>query len=1422
MANGIEAILEKILDTKVDIGRVEIRWNGRIVIDDIRVDDRQGESMFQVTRVGVRVNLNDLLQNRVRIGNAQLFGLQANLYQERPDTSANFQFILDAFASKDTSSQHPLDLRIGQLLVRRGHISWRQRWKKDSGVDIANLNLTAQLNCLTADSLNVHVKRFDGSEARGLIVKSLVFDLVGNRKGIRLTDFALALPGSKVEIPDAQYALTDKSYRGRILGHLDANDMVFALPRLAQVKEKAEIDIQFAGEHDDLRISHLRLHDEGGHLRLVTAGRINGFSKGKENIEAEVDIHQLAVTEQAVSPYFQHPLLQRLGTLGLKGRAEWKEATLHADVDALTMLGSFSVKGWGRTDGTIDADVATLGFSLGKLLDRKDLGNVALNLKASGRIDKRPDLDIQGKISEVDFRNYRYRNIELNGHAGDKVYRGSVEIGDLNLALNAAGEIDLNQSLYRLEADINRFAPAGLNLTKRYAGTSFAGRLQVDLQGKRFEDMTGTVFLNNFAMRDASDTYIPGDIHITSRLEGGGRNIMLISPFLEAQVEGEIRPQVLVSQIRRMVSQYLPTIQTAHEAYTPVGGEPISFILRAYNAEPLHRLLDIPLELPQPVVVHGEMDNGKNELWVNLTAPAVQYGTEELRDIDLKLESNYESLVASLQAQRMMKGRWVELGLHTEGREGRLHTRLSFDNCNQPSYAGEIHLTSHLWKDPEGRQGFDGRIQASDLIIGDTVWNVHPSALSYYNNVLRVDGFNVSQGDHFVRIDGHASQSSTDTLNVRFQRIDLEYIFSLINFHAVELTGEATGAAWAHSLFSSPHADARVRIPQFGLNYATMGDLDIALNWGQKPYAIKLDGNISNPQRDGQTQVAGYITPKKDISYHGLDLHIDARRVNLGFLNKWTAAIFDDLQGCATGKTHIFGPFKTINIEGGVLVNEASLGVQSIGVRYHIENDSVLLVPDTISFANARLYDPQGSPDREEHSAIVSGRLTHTHFSNLCYDVDIRGRNILGYDFQEFGDRTFHGTVYATGNITLSGQPGIVNIGIQAIPERGTTLTYNASSPDHLTETPFITYVNRRERLMHDTDDAPLGAGTAGAVPLPVTSDINIDFDLDIDNQSTLNLLMDSRAGDMITLNGHGRMQAHFYNKGAFRLYGTYTVEHGTYNLSLQDVIHKNFEFSNGGTLTFNGEPFAADLNLQAVHTVSGVSLNDINPKANFSNSSARVNCLMNIGGKAQAPRITFDFDIQNANEEEKQMVRSLISTEEERNMQVIYLLGFGRFYAYDYNNESQTQSAVAVNSLLSSTLSGTLNQALSTMLGTTNWNIGTNLRTGQTGWSDMDVEGILQGNLLNNRLLINGNFGYRDNPVATNNFIGDFDVKYLLTHSGSVALKAYSETNDRYFTKTSLTTQGVGILLKKDFTSWKDLMEIRKKRKAWNSLPNR
>ena len=46
---------------------------------------------------------------------------------------------------------------------------------------------------------------------------------------------------------------------------------------------------------------------------------------------------------------------------------------------------------------------------------------------------------------------------------------------------------------------------------------------------------------------------------------------------------------------------------------------------------------------------------------------------------------------------------------------------------------------------------------------------------------------------------------------------------------------------------------------------------------------------------------------------------------------------------------------------------------------------------------------------------------------------------------------------------------------------------------------------------------------------------------------------------------------------------------------------------------------------------------------------------------------------------------------------------------------------------------------------------------------------------------------------------------KEVLDNAGTISLKAYNETNDRYFTRNTLNTQGLGIQFRKEFERWSD-----------------
>lgn len=53
-------------------------------------------------------------------------------------------------------------------------------------------------------------------------------------------------------------------------------------------------------------------------------------------------------------------------------------------------------------------------------------------------------------------------------------------------------------------------------------------------------------------------------------------------------------------------------------------------------------------------------------------------------------------------------------------------------------------------------------------------------------------------------------------------------------------------------------------------------------------------------------------------------------------------------------------------------------------------------------------------------------------------------------------------------------------------------------------------------------------------------------------------------------------------------------------------------------------------------------------------------------------------------------------------------------------------------------------------------------------------------------------------------NFIGDFEVKWRMSQNGNLFLKAYNQTNDRYFTKATLNTQGIGLSWQHSFEFFK------------------
>ena len=588
-----------------------------------------------------------------------------------------------------------------------------------------------------------------------------------------------------------------------------------------------------------------------------------------------------------------------------------------------------------------------------------------------------------------------------------------------------------------------------------------------------------------------------------------------------------------------------------------------------------------------------------------------------------------------------------------------------------------------------------------------------------------------------------------------------------------------------------------------------MGVLHTKANWNIDEGAINIDAMTTD--EGNTTKILGYVSPKND----NIDLKIHADGSRLEFLKNYTEAFMDNIKVHGWGDVNVIGPLSAIQIVGSAKV-DGEVRVKPLNTTYTLKDATVALKPNDIWFVNDTIRDIKGN------IGVVNGHLHHQNLSNFTFDIDIDTENLLAYDTHEFGDDTFYGTAYVTGKCSMKGVSGKIVIDVDATPNQGSMIVYNTSSPDAISSNEFITWSDRDAKKNSPLDSADTKTAEQSKVR-EISSDLYLNMLLHCTPVTTLRLIMDPVSGDYIDLQGNGVLRTQYYDKGSFQIFGNYTVESGIYKLTIQNAIKRDFEFLPGGNISMGGDAYNASLDLKAQYTVNGVSLSDINIGQSFSNNNIRVNCLMNITGTPHQPRVDFSLDMPTVSSDVKQMVMNLMDSEEEMRQQVVYLLAVGRFFNQGTNNSMadedfrQRQTSLAMQSILSGTISQELTNILSSVSRIKNWNFGANISTGDEGLYNAEYEGLISGRLLNNRLLINGQIGYRDNPNATSSFIGDFDIRYLLVPSGDVAVKIYNQTNDKYFTKNSLNTQGIGLILKRDFNGWRDFFDFLRRKKKNN-----
>lgn len=1061
--------------------------------------------------------------------------------------------------------------------------------------------------------------------------------------------------------------------------------------------------------------------------------------------------------------------------------------------------------------------------------------------KLSSLISVIPSADVALNIDHILFKGESLEGVtlDLTKERGDIDLAIHSSSAPLDMDVEVSGILTADNVSADLSAAVRRLSLPLFSDAPQLQEASLAGNVDLNIAGRDMTDLGGSLALSDVRFdQPEADRHI--DLARLSIISGvtyrnapGVSNISPIrvttveSDWLTGEIVGDMEPQKIPGMLGDMLYELAPRTLTdfapgliAGRRVTASGpaassgsaAGSLSFDFSIFRNFPWNSLGKLPVTPLYTIKISGRLDGSEHSLRAGVDAPYLQQGRDKLirdtrLDLSLSAGKGWVGVYSSIPTKKGV----LDLEASITARDDAADINLMFNQVKKGAFYGAVSMRA-LYENSLTHNGYKAVLNflPSSIFLNGAEWEVDPSTVEYSDKRVSVDGFSIAHGGQHLTVHGIASDNPEDAVVADLSAINLDYIFDTLNINYVTFGGEATGEAVAAGVFSGD-PDIRTRglvVKNLSYNGCVLGDGDMKGDFDIRTKRIGIGAEIREQGRHVGTVDGGIWIGRDSLAFN-----FDADKLRVGFLQTFMQAFSSKVDGRASGQGTLYGTFHDIDMTGRFYADTISVKVDYTNVVYS-GKDSVRLEPGRVIIPEFTVHDSYGN------SGKLSGELRHRYFHAPSFAFQIKDVDkMLVYNTNAQMNPVWYGRIFGSGNGMILGTPDKVEIIADMTTERNSDFTFVLDDSMEAAEYSFLTFTDKRKEMLDAMVSEQLGEEDeiVKAFHKKVEQDLineSSEFAMDIRATVTpdirLTMVMDPASGDRIVARGSGPMNITYSSRSdEMKMFGKYTLEEGKYNFTLQDIILKDFIIKSGSSVSFNGDPMAATLDIRAAYRVN-TNLTDLDKSfatdRDLNRSNVPVDAMLLVKGDMTSPDISFDIELPTLNPEITQKVRSIISSEDGMSRQIIYLLALNRFYTPEYTGNSGSGGEWA--SVASSTLSSQLQNVLGQL--TDKFTLAPSLRSDKGDFSDLEVDVAMSSRLFNNRLLINGNFGYRDRATSSTTFVGDFDVEYLLTPGGNLRLKAYNHFNDQnYYLKSALTTQGVGIIFRRDFD---DLLRSKKK----------
>ncbi|MGV8133925.1 MAG: translocation/assembly module TamB domain-containing protein [Mangrovibacterium sp.] len=1051
-----------------------------------------------------------------------------------------------------------------------------------------------------------------------------------------------------------------------------------------------------------------------------------------------------------------------------------------------------------------NATVSINQFNLGQLLKDSVLyGPVSLTAEVNGQgLDPETiQAKIKAEATELYLNQYAYHNLKMDGSVSGRQFEGKINLDDENAVFDFGGLVNLNPGQEHVKFKLNVLGAdlQKLRFTKNDVQVSFVAA--ADLKGGSVDRINGTAGINNISIdRDGKkyrlDSFLTATVNDPDKSE-----IEVSSALIDINYSGTVSPIALPDLLKQFVNNYFQLSDSVPQTRKS-GPSNFNFGIQFHNHPILSKVLLPQLKEFEPGMIQGSFDRGKKELKLNVSMKKIVYGTTEIKDFAVAVNSDSTALNYKISSSAVSN---AQVSLDNFSFDGKLaDNRITANISSTDGKNKKLLIMSQISKE---NGNYKLTLDPANFYLVNNQWNIAAdNFIEFGKQGFKIHHFFIDHTESQINI-ASVNDQFNDDLNIAVINFRLDDLSRIIEKDTAMIKGTVNGNVLLKRVAQSYGLIADIGVVNLIVREVPIGNLTLkaARTEAQK---FELDLNLSGP--DNNLTANGYFIPTGNTNSIRIETLIQS--LSLKTIEAFSMGQITEAEGTLAGNFLVEGTTTTPELTGELVFNNAFLKPSFLNNRLGIKDETIRLKKDGIYFDTFTLTD------RDQHTAIIDGSVLMKQFSGFIFALQVNTTDFLLFNTTAKDNKEFFGRLVIDSKIRLTGPMSLPVVNAKVKLKEGSNFTFAVPEGKLTTDKGENVVEFENSFKFHPilTRGDKKGGQTTGMTGFDLSSIVEID------KEATLRLLMDPASTDSLVVKGEAALSFTMDQSGKMSLTGAYHLSDGSYMVSLESVIKKRFDIEPGSTIIWNGDPLDADISIDANYTVRAspydLVADQISGLSDVDKGGYKLrypfSVILRLRGAILHPAISFKIQLSP---EDKgilggavdQKLNLLNDDESALNKQVFALLVLGRFVQENpFQTESATGTSTLIRSTVSKFLSAQLNQLSSNVIPGMELNFDIqSYEDYQTGQAQgrTQVEIGMKQQLFNERLSVElgGSVDVEGDQAKQNSasdITSDVTVEYKLTKDGRLRMKGFRHNQYEGAIEGQLVETGVGVVYVRDF----------------------